>query len=245
MPHLPCGTALLARRCKDARVCDLVRANKIIRLMRQARGVPLLFLPAPSPRHLILFTDSSAVTLKAPVSQAGFALFLTSSADGSRGRIPDGLGRSTLVACGSHRQRRVTHSSFSAEAFALLHGLQASLTLASVAGVVMGDADQVPLPVHVVTDSLGVYDALSSHCETGSKEVRAVVEDLRDYYTSGAMASITWMPGRFQLADGLTKATGASNNLRAAMTAGELTLRCGPSNSKRADETSPPPPPSA
>lgn len=244
MPYLACGTALLARRFKDARVSDLVRANKIIRLMRQARGVPLLFLPAPSPRHLILFTDSSAVTLKAPVSQAGFALFLTSSADWSRGRTPEGVGRSTLVAWGSHRQRRVTHSSFAAEAFALLHGLQASLTIASVAGVVMGDADQVPLPFHVVTDSLGVYDALSSHCETGSKEVRAVLEDLRDYYTSGAMASITWMPGRFQLADGLTKATGA-NNLRAAMAAGELTLRCGSSKSKRADETLPPPHPSA
>lgn len=139
-----------------------------------------------------------------------------------------------MVAWGSHRQRRVTHSSFAAEAFALLHGLQAALTLASVAGALLGGADQVPPSVHVVTDSLGVYDALSSRCETGSKEVRAVVEDLRDYYTSGALASITWMPGRFQLADGLTKATGA-NNLRAAIAAGALTLRCATAKTKRAD----------
>lgn len=234
VPHLACATALLARRFKDARVTDLVRANKVIRQMRQARGVPLLFLPAPSPRHLVLFTDSSAVTIRAPVSQAGYAIFLTSSAAGSDGRVPDGLGRSTMVAWGSHRQRRVTHSSFAAEAFALLHGLQAALTLASVAGALLGGADQVPPSVHVVTDSLGVYDALSSRCETGSKEVRAVVEDLRDYYTSGALASITWMPGRFQLADGLTKATGA-NNLRAAIAAGALTLRCATAKTKRAD----------
>lgn len=67
------------------------------------------------------------------------------------------------------------------------------------------------------------------------------MEDLRDYCTSGAMATITWMPGRYQLADGLTKATGA-NNLRAAMLAGELIRRCGSSKTKRADRTPPPPP---
>lgn len=159
VPHLACATALLARRFKDARVADLVRANKVIRLMRQARGVPLRFLPASSPRHLVLFTDSSAVTLRAPVSQAGFALFLTSSTEGPSGQVLGGLGRSTLVAWGSHRQRRVTHSSFAAEAFALLHGLQAALVSASVAGALLGGKDHAPLPVHVVTDSLGVYDA--------------------------------------------------------------------------------------
>lgn len=120
----------------------------------------LQFLPASSSRHLVLFTNSSAVTLRAPVSQARFALFLTSVAEGAGGRVLDGLGRSTLVGWGSHRQRRVTHSSFAAEALALLHGLQAALVLASDAGALLGGQDQAPLPVHVVRDFIGVYDGL-------------------------------------------------------------------------------------
>lgn len=190
VPHLAYVAALLARRFKDGRVADLVRANKVIRLMRKARGMPLLFIRATGSRHLVLFTHSSSVTLRAPISRAGFAHFLTSAAEGARGRVLDGFRRSTLVIWGSHRQRGITHSSFAAEAFALLHYLQAALVLASVAGALLRGQDQASLPVHVVTDALVVHDAFSSHCDSGSKEVRAVLEALRDYYTSGAMATI-------------------------------------------------------
>lgn len=235
LPHLACATALLARRFKDARVPDLVKANKVIKVARMSRGVPLFFLPTPEHRHLVLFTDSSAVTLKAPVSQAGFALFLTCSPSSSGATVPDGLGRSTLVAWGSHRQRRVTHSSFSAKAFALLHGLQSALLVASVAGHLLGDVDRLSLPVHGVLDSPGVYEALSSWCETGSKEVRAVVAYLRKFYSCGAMATATWRPGSFQLADGLTKPTGAAG-LRSEMATGALTLRSAGSRCKCAGQ---------
>lgn len=224
LPHLACAAALLARRFKDARVADLVRANKVIKLVRQARGVPLMFFPTPPRPHLVLFTDSSAVTIKAPVSQAGLALFLTPSSSAGAVGVPDGQGPCTLVAWGSHRQRRVTHSSFAAEAFALLHGLQTALVVSSAAGCLLGGTDRRPLPIHVMLDSMGVYEALSSGAESGSKEVRAVVADLQDYYCSGAITTATWMPARFQLADGLTKPTGAAG-LRAALMASALTLR--------------------
>lgn len=235
LPQLACATALLARRFKDARVADLVRANKVIKLVRLARGMPLTFLPTPPQRHLVLFTDSSAVTVKAPVSQAGFAVFLTPSSPVNSVPLPDGRGPCTLVAWGSHRQRRVTHSSFAAEAFALLHGLQSALLVSSAAGCLMGGPERLPIPIHVVIDSLGVYESLSSGADAGSKEVRAVVEDLRDYYRSGAMATVTWMPGRFQLADGLTKPTGAAG-LCAAMATGALSLRSAGSRSKCAGQ---------
>eukprot|EP00170_Pyropia_yezoensis_P000650 contig_3065_g651 len=97
VPHLAYAAALLPRRFKDARVADLVQANKVIRLMRKARGMLLLLLPALCSRHLVLFTDSTAVTLRAPASQAGFAPFLMSAAEGSGGRVLDGLGRSTMA----------------------------------------------------------------------------------------------------------------------------------------------------
>lgn len=106
---------------------------------------------------------------------------------------------------------------------------------ASVAGALLGGPDQGPLPVHVFKNSLGVYDALSSPCETGSKEVRAVAGDLRNFYTSGALATITWIPWQFQLANGLTEATGAIN-LRAAIGVGRLSLLCPTSKLKRADD---------
>lgn len=44
-------------------------------------------------------------------------------------------------------------------------------------------------------DSLGLCDAVSSAYESGSKEVRAVVANLQDFYSSEAMAFLTWIRG--------------------------------------------------
>jgi len=117
----------------------------------------------------------------------------------------------------------VTHSSYAAEAFGLLQGLLSALDAADVAGLLFTGTVGVGLPVHAFVDSRALFDSLSSTATTGSKEVRAAVAELRDHLRLGTMASVTWLPGSLQLADGLTKPTGAGP-LRAAVASGWLPL---------------------
>lgn len=227
LPHLACGAAVLARHFQHALVADLVRANKMLVLGRRGRDLGLRFRVVPPGQCLYLFTDSSAVTLKSTAAQSGYALFLGGAGGlvGPRALAAtraDGVD-ADLVAWGSHRQRRVTHSSYAAEAFSLLQGLLTALNAASVAGILFEGKEGATVPVHAFIDSRALYDSLSSTTATGSKEVRAAVAELREHYQLGTLASVTWLPGSFQVADGLTKPTGAGT-LRHAVATGRVPL---------------------
>ena len=227
LPHLACGAAVLARHFRHALVADLVRANKQLAAARLSRDFGLTLRSSPPGRCLYLFTDSSAVTLRSASAQTGFAIFLGAAggifgAAGSAAAAADGVS-ADLVAWGFHRQRQVTHSSFAAEAFGLLQGLRSALNAAAVAGLLFNGSVGAGLPVHAFVDSRSLYDSLTSTSASGSKEVRACLADLRDHYRLGSLASVAWLPGSLQLADGLTKPTGAGP-LRAAAASGWLPL---------------------
>lgn len=227
LPHLACGAAVLARHFKHALVADLLRANKLLGAARGARDLGLRFRPVAPGRCFYLFTDSSAVTLKSAAAQSGFALFLGPLAGFLAATSSTAVKADTvdadLIAWGSHRQRRVTHSSYAAEAFSLLQALHTALDAADVAGLLFDGVTGKGLPVHAFTDSRALYDSISSTSVTGSKEVRAAVAELREHYRLGTLASVTWLPGSYQLADGLTKPTGAGP-LRSAVASGRLSL---------------------
>eukprot|EP00170_Pyropia_yezoensis_P001149 contig_5174_g1153 len=227
LPHLACGAAVLARHFQHALVAYLVRANKLLALAHTGLDLGLRFRFVPPGRCLYLFTDSSAVTLKSTAAQSGYALFLGVAAGpvGPRGSAATRAygADADLVAWGSHRQRRVTHSSYAAEAFSLLQGLLTALVAASVAGLLSEGKEGAEVPVLAFIDSRALYDSLSSTTATGSKEVRAAVAELREHYQLGTLASVTRLPGSCQLADGLTKPTGAVS-LRHAVATGWVPL---------------------
>ena len=167
------------------------------------------------------------MTFRSSSAQTGFAIFLGAAggvvgAVGSAAAAADGVS-ADLVAWGSHRQRRVTLSSFAAEAFGLLQGLCSALDAAAVAGLVFDGSVSAGFPIHAFVESRSLDDSISSTSATGSKEVRACLADLRDHYRLGSLAYVTWMPGSLQLADGLTKPSGAGP-LRAAAASGWLLL---------------------
>lgn len=227
LPHLACGAAVLARHFRHALVADLVRAKKLIVAARCARDLGLRLRPVGAGACLYLFTDSSAVSLRSTAAQTGFSLFLGAAAGvvAARGTAASAADSAAadLVAWGSHRQRRVTHSSFAAEAFSLLQGLLVALDVADVAGLLMYGPPGAGLPVHAFIDSRSLYDSLTSSSATGSKEVRAAIADLRDHFRLGTLASVIWLPAHLQLSDGLTKPNGAGS-LRSGVATGWVSL---------------------
>lgn len=225
LPHLACGSTVLARHFQHSLVADLVRANKLLASARGARDLGLCLRPVMPQRCLYLLTDSSAVSLKSAAAQSGFALFLGAVAGTLGGVSSSSAGADTvdadLIAWGSHRQRRVTHSSYAAEAFSLLQAFHDALGVAGVAGLLFKGSAVQGFAAHALIDSRALFDSLSSTSLTSSKEVRAAVAELRKHNRLGTIASVAWLPGSYELVDGLKKPTGAGP-LRSAVSTGQL-----------------------
>jgi len=204
MPYLACAGTTLARRFGDAVVRDLTIANRVVAAAKAARPLPLVFPGIGGRQRLRLFVDASSVKAGIPTAHTGFAVFATSESVPAVTMSPDAV--LTLLLYTSHRQRRVTHSSFAAEVYALLEGVRAVLELAAIhAHIHSGDEYNLP-PVDAYTDNLSLYNTLDADGVVQPKEVGAAVQELREFYHGGTIATVTWLRARKQLADALTKA---------------------------------------
>jgi len=225
MPWLACAAALLARRFTCAVVADLAVANRFIAAARRARPHPLTFpLVAPAQR-LRLFVDASSVKNGVPTAHSGFVVFASPSLDAGRPLAPD--TPLTLLRYGSHCQRRVTHSSFAAEVYAVLEGVRATMEMAAVHVFIYSGDEYAQPPIDVFTDNLSPYNTLDADGVVMPKEIGAAVQVLRELYRSGALATVTWLRARGQLADILTK-PGRSSPLEHTVRTGFYNVRLGP-----------------
>lgn len=222
MPYLSCAATTLARRFGNAVVRDLTVANRVIRAAKAARPLPLLFLPLRGQQRLRLFVDASSVKAGVPTAHTGFAIFATSGSVMPGPMPPD--TPMTLLLYTSHRQRRVTHSSFAAEVYALLEGVREALELAAIhAHIHEGDEYRLA-PIDAYTDNLSLYNTLDADGVVQPKEVGAAVQELREFYHGGSISTITWLRAHGQLADALTKA-GRDTLLQRTLRSGRFGVR--------------------
>lgn len=128
-PFMACHSSLLAGRFHKAVVHDLLAVNRVVRAARAASGLPLLFTAVAPLHRLVLFADASSITSSLASAQTGDLVLLASDAPVRGSLSPD--TPLFLLAWGSHKQRRVTHSSFAAETYALLDGMCAAITSAT------------------------------------------------------------------------------------------------------------------
>lgn len=222
VPYLSCAATTLARRFCNATVRDLTIANRVIRATKAARPIPLQFVPMRGPQRLRLFFDASSVKAGIPTAHTGFAVFATSGLAMPGPMTPD--TPMTLLLYTSHRQRRVTHSSFAAEVYALLEGVRAVLELAAIHAHIH-DGDEYHLaPIDAYTDNLSLYNTLDADGVVQPKEVGAAVQELREFYHGGSISTVTWLRAHGQLADALTKA-GRDTPLQHTLRSGRFGVR--------------------
>lgn len=222
VPYLSCAATTLARRFCNATVRDLTIANRVIRANKAARPIPLQFVPMRGPQRLRLFVDASSVKAGIPTAHTGFAVFATSGLAMPGPMTPD--TPMTLLLYTSHRQRRVTHSSFAAEVYALLEGVRAVLELAAIHAHIH-DGDEYHLaPIDACTDNLSLYNTLDADGVVQPKEVGAAVQELREFYHGGSISTVTWLRAHGQLADALTKA-GRDTPLQHTLRSGRFGVR--------------------
>ena len=201
---------------------DLMAVNRVVRAVRAAHGLSLLFTAVSPPHRLVLFADASSITSSSASAQTGDLVFLASDV-----AVWGSLLTETplvLLAWGSHKQRRVTHSSFAAETYALLDGMRAEIEVSCVLAHLTHGVDSALAPIDAFTDSLSLFNTMSAASILEPKEVNAGVAALREMYGAGSMASLTWVPDGAQLADSLTKPS-SSASLRSTLSTGCYGLR--------------------
>lgn len=220
-PFMSASSSLLVCRFHQAFANDLVNVNRIISVARSANGLPLVFAPLSPPHRFMLFTDASSITQASATAQTGYLVFLARDT-GARGELKAD-SELVLLAWGSHRQRRVTHSSFAAETYALLDGMRAAIEVACLLALACGGPDAPFSPIDAVLDCLSLFNTLSSTSLIKPKEVNAGVAALREMYTDATISSATWTPAGGQLADFLNKAS-SSLALRATLRTGRYGL---------------------
>lgn len=224
-PFMACTSSLLARRFHQAVVHDLFGVNRVIRVAKDAHVMPLRVQPVGTPHRLVVFTDASAISNASATAQMGYLIFLAKDT-GTRGALTADT-ELALLAWGSHRQRRVTHSSFAAETYALLDGMRAAIEVACVLAHITHGVDTTLLPIDVFIDCQSLYNTMSATGVVSPKEVNAGVAALRGIYSGGTMSSLTWVPAAGQLEDCLTKQSPAGS-LRNTLQTGRYGLRaCG------------------
>eukprot|EP00168_Porphyra_purpurea_P014905 TRINITY_DN4404_c0_g1_i2.p3 TRINITY_DN4404_c0_g1~~TRINITY_DN4404_c0_g1_i2.p3 ORF type:complete len:170 (+),score=38.56 TRINITY_DN4404_c0_g1_i2:1670-2179(+) len=121
-----------------------------------------------------------------------------------------------LLAWGSHKQHRVTHSSFASETYALLDGMRAAIEVACVHSHLTNGVDTALAYIDANTDSLSQFNTMSATGVVKPKKVNAGVAALRQVYAADTMSSLIWVSAAGQLADSLTKPS-SSASLRATL----------------------------
>lgn len=106
-PLMACHSTLRARRFHKAVVNDLHAVNRVFRAAQASRGISLLSTAVVMPHRIVLFSDGSSIAASSASAQTGYLLFLASDVL-MRGSLSPETPL-VLLACGSHKQRRVTH----------------------------------------------------------------------------------------------------------------------------------------
>ena len=202
-PDISFSVCELSKKCKDAKVNDIVQANKVVKWLKDS-DVYVMYSPLKNMAVTFIecFSDASYGNLTDGGSQGGYLIF-----------VSDGATRN-LVSWQSRRVRRVVKSTLAAEALALLDAAQAGVMFSHM----MSELLMTPRPlVKCCVDNRSLVDALYSTKAVEDKHLRIDVAVLRDMINRGDLSEVSWVQSSRQLANALTKAGASTTQLVAAM----------------------------
>jgi hypothetical protein len=184
----------MQQKLGDLRVSHCLEAN---RLLKQLRSLPcfIRFLPLPGgaePLKLLTMVDASHSSRSA-YGQTGALTFL----------FPSPSGPILPVAWISHKQRRVSSSSYGAEVLAAEAGCALTLSLAAGLELLFDDG----IPSVVLTDSRGLWTALQSLGRSVPFRLMASTALIQEHVDRGAIHRLLWIQGKNNLAESLTKSS--------------------------------------
>ncbi len=190
-PDICAQTQLLSNGTSDPSNEDYKKLNKIVEWCNKTSNIGLTYKALDLDTcRLCLFTDASFANSKNFKSQIGFLLALV-----------DGNNVANILHYGSSRCQRVTRSVMAAEIHGLLYGFDnALITKHLLRELINKDFD-----IHTYVDSKTLFNVVAKDAKTLEKRLQIDVWSIRESLKNGELKLLSWIPGKFNFADGLTK----------------------------------------
>ena len=199
-PDLSFDTCMMSNTGKEPRVTKILEANKALRKLKKDR-VKLSFPCLGSPENLsvCVYSDATYASMPDGSSQGGHIVFL-------RG----GNGKVVPINWQSKRLNRVTKSPLASETLALSEGADAGFLVSSQVQEIF-KLSSLPV-VRCLTDNRSLTDTLVTTRVISDRRLRVDVARLREMVEKCEI-EISWIEGKQQIADSLTKRGASSSSL--------------------------------
>ena len=198
-PDVAFENCKIANYGKNPEVSYLKLANKTLRKLQNRRlDVVIPNLGDIHNVEIICYTDATHASLSCGSSQGAYIIFL------------QGNGKVAPLAWQSNKLGRVTKSPLASETMALGEGADASYLIANL----MQEIFLLPnLPkIKCVTDNKSLYETLKTTNVTKDLRLRVDIARLRQMEENGEI-TVSWVEGKNQLADCMTKSGASTSNL--------------------------------
>ena len=191
---------------KNPTVRMISEANRAVSKLKK-KNVSITFKKLGSPEDLKVevYSDATHASLNDGASQGGFVIFLKGKG-----------GKTVPMSWKSKRLQRVTKSPLASETSALAEGADAGYLLASLVKEVFR-LPSAP-PIHCKTDSKSLVQTLHTSKSVSDQRLKVDIARLREM-TQNDEITVSWVPGKMQISDPLTKHTATTTGLLDAICA--------------------------
>ena len=193
-PDIGFGVCQLGSTLKNATVSDLVKANK---LLRHVKNTPnsICFTKFSDLKNLkvVVYTDASFANLPNGGSQGGQIVFLA-----------DNCNKSSPLAWESKKIKRVVKSTLAAETLSFVEGCDLGIFMSKILSEIIGGDNNITIPVTCMTDNKSLYEAAYTTRVISDTRLRVEMSIVREMIEKEEV-SLSWIKSAEQVADVLTK----------------------------------------
>ena len=185
--------------------CTVSNLDRAIKTLKKLQIEPAkIFFPALGNREswrISVYTDAAHANLPDGVSSMGAQIVF----------LVDANGLSCPLSWHAGKIKRVVKSTIAAEALSLLEGIELAIYLKSLLQSLV--SDNVQFDINAIIDNKSVVEAVYSTKMIDDKRLRIDISAIKQFIDNGEIASVSWCPGKNQLADAMTKKGASNKNL--------------------------------
>ena len=192
------------------KVRDLLVAHKAMRRIQANQSAfQIKSLGAFSEWSVEVSTDASLGNLNEGVNSTGAILVI----------LANNKGTCVPILWKTNKLRRIVDSTLEAECIALGEGLKEAIYIREIIEEICNLGFK-SVPLRAIVDNKNMVDAIHSTAPVEDKRLRRDVSKIKEMLNTGEVSSVSWCPGKDQLADCMTKRTAPYYTLLSLMQTG-------------------------
>ena len=209
-PDLSFAQVEISTKFGKGKVKDLVQAVKTLTRVKQNDS--RLFISALGGVEgwkVEVSTDASLCNLSDGVYSTGAYVIL----------IKNETGNCAPISWRSGKIRRIVDSTLECECLALVDGLKQAVYVREIIEEIF-NLDSKSVPVEAIVDNKSTVQAIHSTAPVEDKKLRRDIAIIKQMLNEREISSVSWCPGKDQLADCMTKRTAPTFNLLSVFQSG-------------------------